>query len=192
MASKLRSKRDRPRYLWVTSSVAVLLIGIVVPSALARTPSAHSNFHGATRAYLMSGLGGAGAGAMNAIGAELQASGITVTIGSYTQASAFAADACAHGNDRIVVVGFSLGATSGAELANAAQGCGVRSVRLIGIDPPASDASVSSGVSAVNFVGSMQGTISGARNMATPGYSHEGLVNDRSIQARIVAAARSY
>jgi pimeloyl-ACP methyl ester carboxylesterase len=137
----------------------------------------------------MSGLGGAGDGAMNAMGAELQARGIAVTVGSYTQSSAFAADACTHGNDRIIVVGFSLGATSGAELANAAQACGVRSVRLVGIDPPESDAAVSPGVSAVNFVGSMQGTISGARNMATPGYTHEGIINDRYMQARIVAAA---
>lgn len=37
MGNKLRRERDRPRYLLVTSSVAALLIGAVVPSALART-----------------------------------------------------------------------------------------------------------------------------------------------------------
>ena len=189
MGNELSVERGRRRLLLASSLMAAGLIGATMPSAFARHSSAS---HAATRAYLMSGLSGAGSAAMSTMGAELQARGTIVTVGSYTQAGAFAADACAHRNDRIVVIGYSLGATAGAGLANAAQACGVRQVRLVGVDPPASDATVSRGVSATNFVGALQGTISGARNTPAPGYDHDGIINDPHMQARIVAAASSY
>jgi pimeloyl-ACP methyl ester carboxylesterase len=169
--------------------MAAVLIGVGIPSAFSHTIS---RFHVGTRAYLMSGLSDAGAGAMSTMGAKLRARGTIVTVGSYTQADAFATDACEHRNDRIIVVGYSLGAAAGARLANAARACGIRHVRLVGVDPPDSEASVSSGVSATNFVGELHGAISGAHNIATPGYDHAGIINDRRMQARIVAAAGSY
>jgi hypothetical protein len=50
--------------------------------------------------------------------------------------------------------------------------CGVRSVRMIGIDPPPLGASVPRGVDATNFVGVMGGRIAGAHNIPVSGYSH--------------------
>jgi hypothetical protein len=185
---KQRVGRGKPRFL-LTSSLVAVLSGVGTVSGFASTITI---LHVATRAYLMSGLNGMGSDAMTRMGAELRARGSIVTIGNYIQASAFAADACAHRNDRILVVGYSLGATSGAGLANAARACGVRSVRLVGVDPPALTASVSPGVSATNFVGALQGTIGGAHNTAAPGYDHAAIIDDPHMQARIIAAARSY
>jgi len=59
---------------------------------------------------------------------------------------------------------------------------------VVGVDPPPSGAAVS-GVHATNFVGALHGAIAGARNVPTPGYGHIGIVNDRTMQARIVGAA---
>ena len=185
---KLRVVRGRP-HLLLMPSLAAVLFGVGIASGFASTTT---NLRVATRAYLMSGLNGMGSDAMSRIGAELRARGTIVTVGNYLQASTFAADVCTHRNDRIIVVGYSLGATFGAGLANAARACGVRSVRLVGVDPPALAASVTAGVSATNFVGALQGTIGGASNTATPGYDHVGIINDPHMQARIIAAARSY
>jgi pimeloyl-ACP methyl ester carboxylesterase len=189
VSSKLRAECGRFRLSLALSLTTAGLIGVGMASALAQTPSTS---HVVTRAYLMSGFGDAGTGAMNTMGAKLRAHGIIVTVGSYTQADAFAADACAHSKDRIIVVGYSLGATAGAQLATAARACGVHYVRLVGIDPLGSSAAVSSGVSATNFVGALQGTISGARNTAAPGYDHAGIINSPRMQARFVAAALSH
>jgi hypothetical protein len=184
--SKLRVEYGWFRLLLASSLMTAVLIGVGEPSALAR---AASTSHVVTRAYLMSGFGDLGAGAMNTMGAKLRARGVVVTVGSYAQADTFAADACAHRNDQIIVIGYSLGATAGARLANAARACGVRYVRLVGIDPPGSDAAVSRGVNATNFVGALQGTISGARNTAAPGYDHAGIINNPRMQTRFVATA---
>ena len=186
MDSKLRVGCGRFRLSLALSVMTAMLIGGGVPSALARTASAPRVV---TRAYLMSGFADLGSGAMSAMGAKMRARGVIVTVGSHTQADAFAADACAHRTDRIIIVGYSLGATAGARLANAARTCGVRSIRLVGIDPPGSDAAVSRGVSATNFVGALQGRISGARNMAVPGYDHAGIIDNPRMQARFVGAA---
>jgi hypothetical protein len=177
---KLRAERVWLRLSLALSLITALLIGVGEPSAFAQT---------ATRAYLMSGFADLGAGAMSTMGAKLRARGIAVTVGSYTQADSFAADACAHRNDRIVIIGYSLGATAGARLANAARACGVRFVRLVGIDPLRSDAAVSRGVSATNFVGELQGTISGAHNTTVPGYDHAGIINNPRMQVRFIASA---
>ena len=190
MHGSVRKRRGRAGYYLAASLIALALIGLAVPSATARYRSASHNTTSAARAYLMSGLGDAGAGAMDAMGAQLRGRGTLVTVGSYTQEATFAADACAHPADRIVIIGFSLGATAGAELANAARACGARPVRLVGIDPPGSSASVVAGVSAVNFVGVLGGRIAGALNTPAPGFEHEALVNDPRMQARFLAAAR--
>ena len=189
MGNNVRVERCRPCLLLASGLIAVMLIGVGMPSALAQTISTP---HVVTRAYLMSGSFDLGSGAMSAMGAKLRARGIIVTVGSYTQADAFAADACAHRNHGIIVVGYSLGAAAGVRLANAARACGIGRVRLVGVDPPASDASVSHGVSATIFVGALQGRISGARNTPAPGYDHLGIINDRRMQARIVASALAY
>jgi hypothetical protein len=61
----------------------------------------------ADRAYVMNGLF-FGTGLAKVAG--MRERGYIVAYGSYTQADAFAADACAHPSDRIVVIGHSFGA----------------------------------------------------------------------------------
>jgi pimeloyl-ACP methyl ester carboxylesterase len=168
------------------SSITAVLIGGGWRSVTADTSSTPRIL---ARAYLMSGFANSGADAMSTMGAKMQERGVLVTVGSHMQADEFAADACAHHKDPIIVLGFSLGATAGARLANAARACGVRFVRLVAIDPPASDAAVSESVSATNFVEALQGTISGARNTAAPGYDHAGIISDPGMQARFIATA---
>lgn len=142
-----------------------------------------------TRAYVLNGLFGAMlTPAMSEIGARLRARGATVTVGAWWMAPALAADACAHRGDRIVIIGHSLGATAAAQLAMAAKRCGALSVRVVGVDPPPTGARVN-GVPAVNFVGALGGTISGASNVPIRGYGHIGIVNDHTMQARIVNSA---
>jgi hypothetical protein len=142
-----------------------------------------------TRAYVMNGLFGEMlTGAMYSIGGKLRQRGAIVSVGSWMTAPLYAADACAHKGDRIVIVGHSLGATAAAQVAMAAKRCGARSVTVVGVDPPASAAAVR-GVKATNFVGALRGRIAGARNVPTPGYGHIGIVNDQRMQSRIVGAA---
>ena len=68
---------------------------------------------GTTRAYVMNGLF-VGTG-LATIAARLRQRGYIVAYGSYKQDRAFAADACAHPADRIVVIGHSFGAEAAAE-----------------------------------------------------------------------------
>lgn len=141
----------------------------------------------ATRAYVMNGLiSGPG---LAKISDRLRARGDIVQIGSYGQVSEFAADACAHRGDRIVVVGHSLGAMAAAIFATKVRACGVYSVTMVGIDPPQNDLSVQGVPRAVNFVGSFDAPIAGARNVTVHGFSHMGILEDRGMQARILSAA---
>jgi len=142
----------------------------------------------ATRAYVMNGLY-VGDG-LARVAERLRARGDIVQFGSYTQADAFAADACAHRSDRIVVVGHSFGAQAAARVATQARACGARAVTMIGIDPPKGDTSVRGVSRAVNFVGEYEGTIAGARNVPVPGYSHMGIMESPAMQARILSAAQ--
>jgi hypothetical protein len=157
--------------------------GVIIAALLASASQAHS----ATRAYVLNGLI-AGNG-LEQIGQRLRARGDIVVVGSYTRADEFAAEACAHRGDRLIVIGHSLGAEAAASVATQARSCGVRSVTMIGIDPPKSDAAVKGVGRAVNFVGALAGTISGARNVPTPGYGHMEIIERPEIQARILAAA---
>ena len=75
----------------VLCCAAVLLAALTTPS------------WAATRAYVMNGLF-VGNG-LAVIAAQLRARGYIVTYGSYEENRAFAADACAHTDDRIVVNG---------------------------------------------------------------------------------------
>jgi pimeloyl-ACP methyl ester carboxylesterase len=151
---------------------------------------AHAADRAVTRAYLMNGLfGWALTNAMPQMGAQLRARGAIVTVGSWTQEAFFAADACRHRGDRIVFIGHSLGGPAAARAAITARACGVRSVRVVSIDPPRNLASSPKGVTSTNFVGVLGGQIAGARNVSTPGYSHIGIVNNPKMQSRIVSAA---
>jgi len=140
----------------------------------------------ATRAYVMNGLY-VGTG-LATIAGRLRGRGYIVAYGSYTQADAFAADACAHPADRTVVIGHSFGAEAAARVATQAAACGVRNVTMIGVDP-AGPAAVSGVSRAVNFVGEYRGTIAGAQNIPVPGYSHMGIMESPEVQARILEEA---
>ncbi len=137
----------------------------------------------ATRAYVMNGLF-VGRG-LATIAARLRERGYIVTYGSFEQNRAFAADACAHADDRIVVIGHSFGAERAAEVATAAAACGARDVTMIGVDPSA-PAAVSGVAHAVNFVGELGGTIAGAENIPVPGYTHMGIMDSPAVQQRIL------
>jgi pimeloyl-ACP methyl ester carboxylesterase len=134
----------------------------------------------ATRAYVMNGLF-VGHG-LAVVADRLRQRGYIVTYGSYEQNRQFAADACAHTDDRIVVIGHSFGAERAAEVATQAAACGARDVTMIGIDP--SESTQVSGVThAVNFVGELGGTIAGAQNIPVPGYSHMRIMDRQSRRA---------
>jgi len=137
----------------------------------------------ATRAYVMNGLF-VGSG-LAAVAAALRERGYIVAYGSYTQDRQFAADACAHPGDRIVVIGHSFGAERAARVASQAAACGARDVTMIGVDPSA-PAVVSGVPHAVNFVGELGGTISGAQNIPVPGYTHMGIMDSPAVQQRIL------
>jgi hypothetical protein len=146
-----------------------------------------------TRAYVMNGLlGELFTDGMNQIAKKLRARGAIVEVGSWTQASTFVADACAHRQDRIIFIGHSLGATAAADAATRARACDARRVTMVGIDPPAIGAAVQGGARAVNFVGALNGSIAGARNVQVPGYGHIAIVSDPAIQDRVVATALSH
>ena len=142
-----------------------------------------TNAWAATRAYVMNGLF-AGTG-LATIAAQLRERGYIVFYGSFEQNRAFAADACAHPDDRIVVIGHSFGAERAAEVATAAAACGARDVTLIGIDP-SRPVAVAGVAHAVNFVGDMGGTIAGAQNIPVPGYTHMSIIESPAVQARIL------
>ena len=144
----------------------------------------------AVRAYVMNGLlGEFFTSAMSEIGDKLLARGVIARVGSWTQQDSFVADACAHSHDRIVFIGHSMGAVAAAGAVAQAKACGVRQVSMVGIDPPNIGAAVPSGVHAVNFVGALNASITGAQNVPVSGLGHIQIVNDPTMQKRIVAAA---
>jgi len=140
----------------------------------------------ASRAYVMNGLF-VGRG-LATIAARLRERGYIVAYGSFSQDRAFAADACAHPDDRIVVIGHSFGAEAAARVATQAAACGARDVTMIGVDP-AGPAEVRGVAHAVNFVGEYRGTIAGAQNIPVPGFSHMGIMDSPDVQARILSEA---
>jgi hypothetical protein len=142
----------------------------------------------ATRAYVMNGLF-VGTG-LATIAARLREHGYIVFYGSYTQDRDFTADACAHIDDRIVVIGHSFGAERAAHVATQAAACGARDVTLIGIDP-AAPVSVSGVAHAINFVGEYHGTIFGAQNIPMPGYTHMSILESPEVQQRILQEAEA-
>jgi hypothetical protein len=142
------------------------------------------------RAYVMNGLlGELFTSAMSEIGEKLRARGAIVQVGSWTQESSFVADACAHSQDRIIFIGHSLGAVAAAGAVGQANACGVKRLSMVGIDPPNMGAAVPNGTHAVNFVGELNASITGAQNVPVPGLGHIEIVNDPTMQNRIVAAA---
>jgi hypothetical protein len=142
---------------------------------------------GTTRVYVMNGVvSGPG---LQRIADRLRNRGAIVEVGSFLQESSFAKDACDHRDSHIVVIGHSAGALAAASLANDAHSCGARNVTMVGIDPPPFGAKVT-GVRATNFVGSFNGTIGGARNIPAPGFGHMAILENASIQARVLSAAR--
>lgn len=145
---------------------------------------------GGVRVYVMNGfLGELFTSAMSQIGDKLRARGATVEVGSFSQENSFVADACAHRQDRIVFIGHSLGAVAAAGAVRQAKACGVRRVSMVGIDPPNMGSAVPDGVRAVNFVGVLNASVPGAHNVPVSGHGHIGIVNDPTMQNRIVAAA---
>jgi pimeloyl-ACP methyl ester carboxylesterase len=139
-----------------------------------------------TRAYVMNGLF-IGNG-LAIIAQRLRERGYIVSYGNFDQDRDFAADACAHTGDRIVVIGHSFGAERAARVATQAAACGARDVTLIGIDP-AAPAAVSGVAHAVNFVGEYHGTIAGAQNIPVPGFTHMGIMESPAMQERILQEA---
>ena len=137
----------------------------------------------ANRAYVMNGLF-VGNG-LAVIAARLRERGYIVVYGSYERNRAFAADACAHLVDRIVVIGHSFGAERAAEVATAAAACGARDVTLVTIDP-SQPAEVRGVAHAVNFVGELGGTIAGAQNIPVPGFTHMSIIESPAVQERIL------
>jgi pimeloyl-ACP methyl ester carboxylesterase len=127
--------------------------------------------------------------AMNKIGEKLRMRGAIVEVGSWMQASTFVADACEHRQDRIIFIGHSLGAAAAATAATEAKACGARHVTMIGIDPPPIGSTVQGGARAVNFVGALNGSIVGAHNVTVSGLGHIGIVNDQTMQNRVVSTA---
>jgi hypothetical protein len=161
----------------------LLRCGVAVAVLLASACQAEC----ATRAYVMNGLI-AGPG-LAKISDKLRSRGDIVELGSYGQVNEFAADACAHRGDHIVVVGHSLGATAAAIFATQVRACGAHSVTMVSIDPPRNDLSIHGIPRAVNFVGSFEAPIAGAHNIAVKGFSHMGILEDPGMQARIISAA---
>jgi hypothetical protein len=164
----------------------------VEPSAQAADATHESKT--VTRAYVMNGLLGEvfNPKGMYEIAGKLRARGAIVRVGSWTQADEFEADACAHYRDRIIIVGYSMGAARAATIATEVRACGARGVTMIGVDPPAIGGAVGNGVHAVNFVGVLGGSIAGARNVPVPGLGHLDIINDRTMQNRVIAAAFSH
>ena len=109
---------------------------------------------------------------------------------SFERDREFAAEACAHPGDRIVVIGHSFGAERAAKVATQAADRGARDVTLIGIDPTV-PVEVSGVAHAVNFVGEYRGTIAGAQNIPVPGYSHMGIMDSPAMQERILEEAEA-
>ena len=159
-------------------------IGGGVPSALARTALAPRVV---TRAYLMSGFADLGSGAMSAMGAKMRAHEVIVRSGA-TSRRILPADTSAHRTDRIIIVGYSMGVTAGARLANAARTCGVRFHPPVRHRPPGTDAAVS-GCQRHEFCRRIATGLSGARNMEVPGYDRAGIIDNPRMQARFVGAA---
>jgi hypothetical protein len=164
----------------------------IEPSAIA-AGAAHGS-KTVTRAYVMNGLLGEvfNPKAMYEIAAKLRARGAIVEVGSWTQADEFEAEACAHYRDRIIIVGYSMGATKAASIATQVRAHGAHDVTLVGVDPPAIGGAVGGGVHAVNFVGVLGGSIAGARNIPVSGLGHLDIINDRAMQNRVIAAAFSH
>jgi len=168
------------------SATLMAFLAATVQCDSASVVSGPSDHRGAARAYVMNGvIPGPG---LERIADRLRARGIIVQFGSFLQANAFEKDACAHRESHIIVIGHSAGALAAASVANAAHSCGVRNVTMVGIDPPALGAKVA-GVHAVNFVGSFNGQIEGARNIPTPGYGHMAILESPAVQARVLSAA---
>lgn len=158
------------------------LIACCIALVAALTTSADA----ATRAYIMNGLF-VGHG-LAVVADRLRQKGYIVAFGSFEQSRQFAADACSHVQDRIVVIGHSFGAERAAEVATHAAACGARDVTLIGVDP-SQPVAVSGVAHAVNFVGEMGGTIAGAQNIPVPGYTHMGIMDSPAVQDRILQEA---
>lgn len=158
----------------------------VIVCSMAILAALTSGAAAATRAYVMNGLF-VGHG-LAVIAEALRQRGYIVAYGSYERNRQFAADACAHPNDRIVVIGHSFGAERAAEVATQAAACGARDVTMIGIDPSAPVA-VASSVHAINFVGELGGTVAGAENIPVPGYTHMGIMDSPQVQQWILQAA---
>lgn len=162
-------------------AAAVLCVAAIAPARAAERVIA--------RVYVVRGLIGTVVAPMTAIAGELRGAGGDVVMGSWWQATALGFDACAHKAQPIIIVGHSLGGPAAAAIGNTAKACGAREVTVVSIDPPPNGSAVVRGIRATNFVGSLGGTIAGARNVPTPGYGHIAIINDRSMQTRIVAAA---
>lgn len=164
-------------YRPMLQTMRVMCCCVALPAALTTDSWA------ATRAYVMNGLF-VGTG-LATIAARLRERGYIVDYGSFDQDRDFAADACAHPQDRIIVIGHSFGAERAARVATQAAACGAGDVTLIGIDP-AAPAEVRGVAHAVNFVGEYHGTIAGAQNIPAPGYTHMGIMESPAIQQRIL------
>ncbi len=145
--------------------------------------------HAATRIYLMRGLGGLLlSDAMDQSGARLKRPGIVVEVGDRSDGPAFERDALGHRSDRIVLIGHSMGAYAAGEIGSDLTRRGYQ-VKVVGIDPLFTNASVAPGVNAICFYG--EGfPMRGARNVFVAStYGHIAYASDPRVQSRVLAAA---
>jgi hypothetical protein len=158
--------------------VAAIAVVLFVASAFA-----------STRVCLMRGLGGIMlSNSMDVLGQRMRRAGAHVIVTGWWGAPLCEADALAHPRDRNVIAGHSMGAAAAGAVGTDLKARGVH-VKVIGIDPLYTGASVGRGVDAVAFYG--QGfAMGGARNsFVASSYGHVAYAADPRVQARVMAAA---
>ena len=157
----------------------------------------HAQDAATTRVYLMRGLGGrATSGGVDEIGMRIRQTSpdAVVRVGDWEEWPAFAADAAGHPRDRIVFVGFSMGAKA-AGLAADRLAAGGAPVTVIGLDPYCVDAAVAPSrlVRAVSFYANTSGAagrMAGAANLRVgEGLDHLAFPRSPQVQALVIGAA---
>lgn len=168
----------------------------VAPGAPAQSPVPGP---AGTRVYLMRGLGGqATSDGVDEIGMRIgrAAPDAVVQVGDWEAWQAFAADAARHPGDRIVLIGFSMGARAAGLAADRLAARRIP-VTVIGLDPYCVDAAVSPGpyVRAVSFYANTcgaNGRMAGAANVrvddATP-LDHLAFPRSPRVQALVIGEA---
>jgi pimeloyl-ACP methyl ester carboxylesterase len=141
--------------------------------------------HAGTRVYELGGLGcGFGLNPAAALAAKIPG---THVFGCYFNAGTLEADALNHRGDRIIVIGHSMGARTGAAMADDLARRGMN-VKMIALDALYTGASASRAPTVHFWQGGYQ--MPGAHNVYVPsGYGHVAFPSDPVVQAKVLAAA---